>query len=265
MTPQTLPVLLIGSALKRLAELPAQSVGCCVTSPPFYGLRSYLDADDEAKAHEIGLEQTPAEYVQNLVDVFAQVHRVLKDDGTCWINLGDSYANDGKWGGSSGGKHAAGLHGKTGIGRGKRDTGFKPKDLMQIPHRVSIALQDWGWYVRSEIVWAKPNPMPESVTDRPTRSHEYIFLLTKSERYFYDADAIREQGAGRTDLWPMDKIGRLGGPGGWSKSQKTDPTRNAARFGTFLSQTSKTRILLSFPKKSRAVVSLPVRGPVIRF
>ncbi|MEY4744717.1 MAG: hypothetical protein RL272_662, partial [Candidatus Parcubacteria bacterium] len=112
-----------------------------------------------------------------------------------WINLGDSYANDSKWGGSTGGKHVESLHGNTGIGRAKRNTGFKAKELMMIPARAAIALQDDGWYLRSDIIWAKGNPMPESVKDRPTRSHEYLFLLAKNERYFYDADSVREPAA----------------------------------------------------------------------
>ena len=141
----------------------------------------------------LGLEPTPELYVQHLVAVFREVRRVLRKDGTCWVNLGDSYASDTKWGGNTGGKHVKTLHGKPGgMGREKRDTGLKSKDLVGIPWRVAFALQADGWWLRSDIIWAKPNPMPESVTDRPTRSHEYVFLLTKSERYYYDAEAIRE-------------------------------------------------------------------------
>src|SRR5690606_5966837 len=137
-------------------------VQTCVTSPPYFGLRDYgVDG-------QIGLEPTPDEYVAQMVEVFRCVRDVLADDGTLWLNLGDSYANDGKWGGSSGGKHAAALHGNTGIGRGRRFTGAKPKDLLGIPWRVAFALQADGWYLRSDIIWHKPNPMPESVTDRPT-------------------------------------------------------------------------------------------------
>jgi DNA modification methylase len=141
---------------------------------------------------QIGLEATLAEYVQTLVAVFRDVRRVLRDDGVLWLNLGDSYANDTKWGGSSGGKHVSALHGESGIGRGKKDTGLKGKDLMMVPARVALALQDDGWYLRSDVIWHKPNPMPESVTDRPTSAHEHIYLLTKRSRYYYDADAIRE-------------------------------------------------------------------------
>ena len=178
--------ILIGDVRTRLAEVPDASVHTCVTSPPYFGLRDY------GHAGQIGLEATPDAFVAELVAVFREVRRVLRDDGTLWLNLGDSYANDAKWGGSSGGKHVTALHGDTGIGRGKVQTGLKPKDLIGIPWRVAFALQADGWYLRSDIIWSKPNPMPESVTDRPTKAHEYLFLLSKSERYYYDADAIAE-------------------------------------------------------------------------
>jgi DNA modification methylase len=174
-----------GDCREVLRELESESVDCVVTSPPYYGLRDYgVDG-------QIGLEQSPAEYVAQMVEVFREVRRVLKPPGTLWLNLGDSYANDGKWGGHTGGKHAAALHCSP-IGRNKRYTGLKPKDLIGIPWRVALDLQADAWWLRSDIVWAKGNPMPESVTDRPTRAHEYVFLLTKSERYYYNADAIAE-------------------------------------------------------------------------
>lgn len=181
--------LLQGDVRSCLAELPAASVHCCVTSPPYYGLRDY------GCEGQIGLETTPAEYLATMVDVFAAVHRVLRDDGTLWINIGDSYANDGKWGGHTGGKHVKALHGLP-IGRNKRYTGFKPKDLMMIPARLAIALQEWGWYLRSAITWCKANPMPESVNDRPTSATEQVYLFAKSQSYYYDADAIREPQTG---------------------------------------------------------------------
>jgi DNA modification methylase len=177
--------ILQGDCLEQLKLLPAESVQCCVTSPPYWGLRDYgVDG-------QLGLEPTPGKFVSKMVDVFAEVWRVLKDDGTLWLNLGDSYANDGKWGGTTGGKHVSALHGKN-VGRGKRDTGLKPKDMVGIPWRVAFALQDAGWYLRSDIIWHKPTVMPESVCDRPTKAHEYLFLLTRSPKYFYDADAIKE-------------------------------------------------------------------------
>jgi DNA modification methylase len=187
--------LLNGDALKMLKTLPDESVHCCVTSPPYWGLRDYgVDG-------QLGLEQTPEEYVANMVEVFREVRRVLRKDGTLWLNLGDSYATTPT--GSYGSK--SGLHGAQTSAKYKQTiqevytkksntvvSGLKPKDLVGIPWRVAFALQADGWWLRSDIIWAKPNPMPESVTDRPTKSHEYIFLLTKSEKYFYNADAIRE-------------------------------------------------------------------------
>lgn len=174
------------------AQIPDGIAQTCVTSPPYYGLRDY-GCDGQ-----IGLEQTPAEYVAQIVAVMREVRRVLRDDGTAWLNLGDSYASDVK---GSGGK------GKSRLGPNrdlqnmdhqrfdprKFNHDAKPKDLLGIPWRVAFALQDDGWWLRSDIVWSKPNPMPESVTDRPTRAHEYVFLLTKSSRYFYDREPIREQ------------------------------------------------------------------------
>lgn len=178
--------ILHGDALARLREMPDGSVNCCVTSPPYYGLRDYgVDG-------QIGLESSPAEYIARLVEVFREVRRVLRSDGTCWVNIGDSYANDGKWGGSSGGKHVKALHGNTNIGRGRKSTGLKPKDLIGIPWMLAFSLRDDGWWLRQDIIWSKPNPMPESVRDRCTKAHEYVFLLTKSYRYAYDHEAIFE-------------------------------------------------------------------------
>ena len=177
-------MIIYGDCRNKLKELGSESVQMCVTSPPYWGLRDYGHND------QIGLEETPEEYTDNLVEVFSQVKRVLKDDGTLWLNLGDSY--------SSGGRTTTtnqSLRGDTdyGVTRPKPSKGIKQKDLVGIPWRVAFALQSDGWYLRQDIIWHKPNPMPESVTDRCTKSHEYIFLLSKSAKYFYDADAIREQ------------------------------------------------------------------------
>jgi DNA modification methylase len=161
--------------LDGLAQLDNASVHCCVTSPPYWGLRDY------GIEGQIGLERTPDEYVERMVAVFRDVKRVLRDDGTVWLNLGDSYANDGKWGGETGGKQAyLDDNNRKRVGREKRRTGLKPKDLVGIPWRVAFALQADGWYLRQDIIWHKPNPMPESVRDRCTKAHEYIFLLAKS-------------------------------------------------------------------------------------
>lgn len=165
-------------------------MSCCVTSPPYYGLRDYgVDG-------QIGLEPTPDEYVARLVDVFREVRRVLRDDGTLWLNLGDSYAGSTMTGGNNGINADGGEGGfkiKRQFLKPKQFTGLKQKDIIGIPWLVAFALRADGWYLRSEIIWHKPNPMPESVRDRPTKAHEQIFLLSKSPKYYYDADAISEQ------------------------------------------------------------------------
>jgi DNA modification methylase len=191
--------LLQGDALEKLQTLESKSVQCCVTSPPYWGLRDY------GATSQLSLEPTPEAYIANMVAVFRKVARVLRDDGTLWLNMGDSYAggkqgcDDGGYNGN-GSFHGQPKHDETKPIQRKPPLGLKPKDLCGIPWRLAFALQADGWYLRSDIIWHKPNPMPESVTDRPTKAHEYIFLLTKSERYFYDAEAIREPGSSNTNL-----------------------------------------------------------------
>ena len=193
---------LLVQADARHLPLRDESVQCVVTSPPYWGLRDY------GTLGQLGLEPTPEEYVANMVEVFREVRRVLRPGGTLWLNLGDSYAasRSGPIGASTlmGDKHHAqheSRKAKEAAGRPNSrwrfdPWGLKPKDLVGIPWRVAFALQMDGWYLRSDIIWHKPNPMPESVGDRPTKAHEYLFLLTKSERYFYDADAIKEPVSG---------------------------------------------------------------------
>ncbi len=178
--------ILQGDCREVLKTLPDCSVHCCVTSPPYFGLRDY------GCAGQIGLEPTPEAYVEKLVAVFREVRRVLRDDGVLWLNLGDSYANNRGTGASPlmGEKQATNIGSH--LGRLIVPDGLKPKDLIGIPWRVAFALQADGWYLRQDIIWHKPNPMPESVTDRCTKAHEYIFLLAKSPRYYYDAEAIKE-------------------------------------------------------------------------
>jgi len=194
-----------GDALACLRELPDESVHCCVTSPPYWGLRDY------GVAGQLGLEKTPEEYVAKMVEVFREVRRVLRNDGTLWLNLGDSYASSGSgsWGSSgkstltTGSRRGAWAPGNA-IGKTpSRDcSGFKSKDLIGIPWRVAFALQADGWWLRQDIIWHKPNTMPESVRDRCTKAHEYIFMLSKSARYYYDADAIKEPGVSETTKMP---------------------------------------------------------------
>lgn len=160
-----------GGCREILATLEPESVHCCVTSPPYFGLRDY------GVPGQLGLERTPKEFIEKMVEVFREVKRVLRDDGTLWLNIGDSYANDGKWGGHTGGKHVKALHCSP-MGRNKKYTGLKPKDLIGIPWMLAFALREDGWYLRSAIIWAKPNGMPGSQDDRPTSSYEFIFLLS---------------------------------------------------------------------------------------
>ena len=246
--------LLQGDCRKVLATLPDESVHCCISSPPYWGLRDYQTAEWEGgdtecdhlgKPHrtrsgfnerysgiaasednkqdaltypmgnvcdkcgarridsQLGLEETPVAYVENMVAVFRAVRRVLRDDGTLWLNLGDSYTS-----GNRADRDPAlvssssGLTNRSnGLDRARTPVGLKPKDLVGIPWRVAFALQADGWYLRQDIIWAKPNPMPESVTDRCTKSHEYIFLLTKSARYYYDNEAIREPNSENSEKW----------------------------------------------------------------
>jgi DNA modification methylase len=181
-----------GDVLDGLRAMADESVNCCVTSPPYWGLRDY------GHDGQIGLEETPEAYISKMVEVFREVKRVLRGDGTLWLNLGDSYAGPGCGPAGSSATVGATLSGCQSVGRfDKTVVGLKPKDLVGIPWRVAFALQADGWYLRQDIIWSKPNPMPESVTDRCTKAHEYVFLLSKSSRYWYDADAVKEEDAGR--------------------------------------------------------------------
>jgi DNA modification methylase len=176
--------ILLGNAPDVLMELPDKSINCCVTSPPYWGLRDY------GVEGQLGLEKTPEEYVQKMVDLFREVRRVLRDDSTLWLNLGDSYQSS----------NSPQVAQTKDIGTSReavdkippRVPWLKPKDLVGIPWRVAFALQADGWYLRQDIIWHKRNAMPESVKDRPTKAHEYIFLMSKNERYYYDHEAIKE-------------------------------------------------------------------------
>lgn len=181
--------------LEGLKQLPDNSINCCVTSPPYWGLRDY------GVEGQLGLEKTPEAYVERMVEVFREVRRVLRDDGTLWLNLGDSYTkNKSNNGGYSEKSTLSGFTRSDTKGRQANESGLriklshglKKKDLIGIPWRVAFALQADGWYLRQDIIWHKPNVMPESVKDRPTKAHEYIFLLSKSSKYYYDAEAIKE-------------------------------------------------------------------------
>lgn len=178
-----------GNSLEVLKTLPDNSIDCCITSPPYYGLRDY------GIEKQIGLEETPELFIETLAEIFAEVKRILKNSGTLWLNIGDSYAgsgigtNDYRTEGSRSLNKTSIMHPqKTVLNKLK---GCKPKDLIGVPWMLAFALRANGWYLRSDIIWNKPNPMPESVNDRPTKAHEYIFLMTKNVKYFYDAEAIK--------------------------------------------------------------------------
>lgn len=264
-----------GDALAILKKMPSGSVNCCVTSPPYWGLRDY------GVKGQLGLERTPEEYVSRMVEIFREVRRVLRDDGTLWLNLGDSYAagSAGRRDHGSGdptsklGPNRDGIPGGTPPGpviQRSAPPGLKPKDLVGIPWRVAFALQADGWYLRSDIIWHKPNPMPESVTDRPTKAHEYLFLLAKSERYYYDADAIKEQASqpqGRPMLVAQHKqkaicqnqTGSLGANCGPS-------TRNRRTVWTVTTRPFKGAHFATFPPKliePCILAGCPVGGVVL--
>lgn len=257
-------------ALRLLGNMPSQSVNCVVTSPPYFGLRNYqVDG-------QIGLEETPQAYVAKLVELFREVRRVLRDDGTVWLNLGDSYVGGGGYSPDAPSNQNGGSLSSRRVGEGGGRTtsairlveGLPSKNLLGIPWRVAFGLQDDGWILRSDIIWAKPSCMPESVTDRPTKAHEYIFLFAKSQRYFYDADAIREpletpmhnpgnkdkrfnkQG---TNSWDVDRMDEVwGNPLGRNKRSvweiATEP--NAfAHFATFPTKLIEPMILAGCPDK----------------
>jgi len=237
--------VLLGDASEQLRELEAGSVQTCVTSPPYWGLRDY------GEPGQLGLEATPDEYVADLVAVFREVRRALRDDGTVWLNLGDAYNADGR-------------KGRAHMGRGKNSgysawvnktmEGTKVKDLLGLPWMVAFALRADGWYLRSDIIWAKPNPMPESVTDRPTKAHEYLFLLSKGPRYFYDAAAIRESDSGHAagNGFAGRQDHRLSGGlavGGTQEVWKPGAGRNKRSVWTVATQSYARNAPPTFPPK----------------
>lgn len=180
--------VLVGDCVESMQQLPDGIINCCVTSPPYFGLRDYgVDG-------QIGLEQTPEEYVTKMVEVFREVRRLLRDDGTLWLNIGDSYAGSGKgaWDKREGQKERYVPKQDGGKIPNKIPEGLKRKDLIGIPWRLALALQSDGWWLRSDVIWNRPNAKPENVRDRPCRSHEYIFMLTKNEKYFFDYEASKQ-------------------------------------------------------------------------
>lgn len=187
-------LIIESDAMLALQKLPAASVQCIVTSPPYWGLRDY------GIEGQIGLEEKLQQYINKLVSVFSEAKRVLKPDGVLWLNIGDGYTSGNR------GYRAPDKKNPARAMNVRPDTpeGLKSKDLLGIPWRLALALQDDGWYLRSDIIWNKPNAMPESVKDRPTRSHEYMFMLTKREKYYYDYQAVKENGRNKRTVWNVN-------------------------------------------------------------
>lgn len=194
-------VLYEGDALQVLQQLPSNSAQCVVTSPPYWGLRDYAIED------QIGLEPTLPQFINRLVTVFRELRRVLKDDGVFWLNIGDGYTSGNRGWRAPDKKNPA----RAMTVRPNTPAGLKPKDLLGVPWKLALALQEDGWYLRADIVWNKPNAMPESVKDRPTRAHEYVFMLTKNERYYYDHQAVLEiNGRNCRSVWNVNTQGFSG-------------------------------------------------------
>lgn len=245
--------ILQGHVLNILKTMPDESVQCVVTSPPYWGLRDYKTDG------QIGLEKTPEEYVQVIVEVFREVKRVLRSDGTLFLNLGDSYWGGKGASGSSKARATAEERGYVQSGGtvqmnkrpqdGNHET-LKPKDLCGIPWRVAFALQADGWWLRSDIIWSKPNPMPESVTDRPTKSHEYIFLLTKSQKYYFDQEAISE-------VCSPQNIGRRRGTDGKVPANATDFMRTRSGLKNGQGRSYPTRNVRTVWKENQQIIQMP--------
>lgn len=238
-----------GDCLSVLKTMKSSTVNCCVTSPPYYGLRDY------GMSGQLGLEPTPEEYVANLVSVFREVWRVMKDDGTLWVNLGDSFCNsngfarankqwqrDGRNSAPANDRNLDNLHA----------SGLKTKDLIGIPWMVAFALRADGWFLRSDIIWSKPNPMPESVSDRCTKSHEYIFLLSKSSRYYFNSESIKEKASPDTSVRDRDNTKLNNCPGrtkmGGLKVNDYE-FRNKRSVWTIATQPCKESHFATFPKE----------------
>jgi DNA modification methylase len=260
--------IICGDALTVLRGMPSESVNCCVSSPPYFGLRNY------GVAGQIGMEATPDEYIARLVEVFREVRRVLRADGSLWVNIGDSYSQStvGKRTGGTlknwknGGRREPDVHEPCTM----RESALPDKNLIGIPWMLAFALRTDGWYLRSEIIWHKPNPMPESVTDRPTKAHEQIFLLTKSATYSYDADAIaeralqpegrpRKSGCIKSGILGQSIIGTLGTNQGF-------PERNKRSVWTVASQPFSDAHFAVFPEKliePCILAGCPIGGTVL--
>lgn len=270
--------ILEGDCAEQLKSLKDGSVNCCVTSPPYYGLRDY------GCEGQIGLEETPDAFIAKLVNVFREVKRVLASDGTLWVNMGDSYAGGGggnynKTGISdAGGQHITNVRNKSSW---LDECLLKPKDLIGIPWKLAFALQSDGWYLRQDIIWHKPNPMPESVTDRCTKNHEYIFLLAKSKQYYFDSEAMKEpcvessiarqkRGVSENNKWVDGAKGQT--PHSMSQKRGNDPnrevstTRNKRSVWTVNTRSYKGAHFATYPPeliKPCILAGCPINGTVL--
>lgn len=234
-----------GDCLSVLKTMESSTVNCCVTSPPYYGLRDY------GVVGQIGNEPSPEGYISKLVEIFKEVKRVLKNDGTVWLNIGDSYCGTGSKGNYKDPKYTEGRNGQS-ISLTQKIKGLKSKDMIGIPWRVAFALQSDGWYLRQDIIWAKPNPMPESVSDRCTKSHEYIFLLSKSSQYYFNSESIKEKASPDTSVRDRDNTKLNNCPGrtkmGGLKVNDYE-FRNKRSVWTIATQPCKESHFATFPKE----------------
>jgi len=272
--------IICGDSLEVLKTLDNESIDCCITSPPYWGLRDY------GVEGQFGLEKTPEEYVDKMVEVFREVKRVLKKEGTCWLNLGDTYYNfrgytDYSTKQTISNNEAHKMNCASGERNSKQDN-LKGKDLVGIPWMTALALRADGWYLRQDIIWHKPNPMPESVTDRCTKSHEYIFLLAKSQKYYFDNEAIKEPANydGRKDTThkgsKKDPLGYcVGNPNTlsmhgeherWNKNKDGEYVRNKRSVWTITTKPFKEAHFATFPEdliKPCVLAGCPEQGTIL--
>ena len=256
--------ILHGSCLDRLKGLEDQSINTCITSPPYWGLRNYQEEE------QLGLEETPEEFVENLVNVFREVKRVLRDDGTVWLNLGDSYSNQRSGEGADTMKNLnVNTHGYKNPTEKQEKTNknfnqrlnygnLKQKNLVGIPWRVAFALQADGWYLRQDIIWHKPNPMPESVTDRCTKAHEYIFLLSKQAKYYYDNEAIKEDCVGKDERKWSDTYDNVGSVVQGDTNADIKRTKRYSKDGSFKRNKRSVWTVTTKPFKGAHFATFPM-------
>ena len=245
-----------GDCLQSLKKLEDQSINTCVTSPPYWGLRDYGESE------QLGLEETPEEFVENLVEVFREVKRVLRDDGTVWLNLGDSYGQQKGKGFNANAKEGYIVSRRKELQKKQGNinvkTNLPPKNLIGIPWRVALALQQDGWYLRQDIIWHKPNPMPESVKDRCTKAHEYIFLLSKSPKYYFDNEAIKEDCVGKDERKWADSYEKAGSIKQGETNANIKRTKRYSKDGSFKRNKRSVWTVTTKPFKGAHFATFPM-------